>query len=329
MTNLSLTLACSDYDLTHPLLNGSVKPEGIEIIPLPIIPHERQRRIEFEEFDVAEFSISIYLATKNRGLNYTALPVFPLRQFRHSSIYIHKDGSVGSPKDLKGKRVGLIGYVNSAALWIRGILSREYGVDLSAVSWFTEVEEPRLWTKPESLRITRLSRGTMAEKALEQGEVDALIYPKLPLAFKKEDWIERLFPNYVALEHDFYRRTKLFPIMHVIVVHNRILEQHSWVAWNLVKAFTQAKHICYAGNESRAFYSSTPWLAALLEDQKELLGSDPFPYGFRENRETLSLLVNMAKEQGILSSAEFPLESLFFPNVVQTDLPAAAAHYRV
>jgi 4,5-dihydroxyphthalate decarboxylase len=320
MGRLHLTMSVGDYDRTRPLIDGLVQPEGMDLTVIPLSTPERMfRMMQFDEFDICESSSAMFLAARARGTRWTAIPVFPHRRFRHSYVFVNRAADIREPGDLRGRRVGVAVYMNSAALWVRGILQDEYNVPLDSVTWVTGAdEEIEDWQPPPGVRVERCPVGERLANLLVRGDIDAQIYPDLLEVFREgEGGIGRLWPNYKEVEQDYYRRTKMFPIMHVMVVRDEVLERDPWVATALVKAFQQAKDVCYRYIRDQR-KSSLAWFGAQWEEELVLLGPDPWPYTFPENRATLETLLRYAHEQGLIPERWAP-EPLFAPSTLQYD----------
>jgi 4,5-dihydroxyphthalate decarboxylase len=310
LSKLSLSFACWDYDRIRAMTDGLVQVKGIDLNWLNLPVEETfWRMMRHQEFDVAELSLSSYLIAKDRGYpKFTAIPVFLSRCFRHSGIYIHVHSGIKEPQDLRGKRVGIPEYQLTACLWIRGILQHEYGVHPSEMHWLTGGEEmPGRMEKvqldlPPEIRIESIPEGWTLNEMLENGEIDALIAPRAPSCFLYgSPNVQRLFPDYVSVEKDYYRRTGIFPIMHVVAIRDDILEKHPWVAANLYQAFVAAKQKVYDDfRQTAALKVTLPWLISEWESTVELMGEDFWPYGLEKNRATLEAAVSYSYEQGLI-----------------------------
>jgi len=311
---LHLSLACGDYELTRPLIDGIVKPEGIDLTCIILSSPERHWRMSrHQEFDICEFSLSSYVIAKLKKMNFTAIPVFPHRRFRHSFIFVNKNARIKKPKDLEGKKVGLRTLQNTAGLWMRGILRHFYKVHLDSISWFTQDEEPISLPYSPKLVVQRVPMGKNVDTMLTEGELDAVIYPETLPSFKKEDPnVERLFKDYKREEIIYYQKTKLFPIMHTVVIKDEVWQKYPWVAVSMLKAFREAKKICYrrVGNPRTV---PLAWITHSLEEQRAILGEDPWPYNLPDNRKTLEILINYSYEEGIINR-KIKVEELFVSN---------------
>jgi 4,5-dihydroxyphthalate decarboxylase len=261
----------------------------------------------------------MFLAARAQGRRWTGIPVFPHRRFRHSYVFIRSGAGIREPRDLAGRRVGVAVYMNSAALWVRGTLQHEYGVPLESITWVTGAdEEIEDWQPPAGIRIERCPPGERLQNLLLRGEIDAQIFPDVLEAFRQgSGQVGRLWPNYKEVEQDYFRRTGIFPIMHVMVVRDEVLERDPWVATAVTKAFQRAKEACYAYIRDQR-KSSLAWYGALWEEERALLGPDPWPYTFAENRATLETLLQYAHEQGLIPEPWAP-ESLFAPSTLRYD----------
>jgi len=321
MGKLNLSFGCWDYDRISPLINGDVSVKGIELNWLNMPVEETFFRMtRYQEFDVAEMSLSSYLIAKDRGYpKFTALPVFMSRMFRHSGIYIHTQKGISKPEDLKGKKVGIPEYQLSACVWIRGFLRDDYDVSPSDLYWFTGGQEtPGRVEKisiqyPPDIHVSRIPEDRTLNEMLDAGEIDAFIAPRAPSCFMKgSPNVARLFPNFVEVEQDYYKRTGIFPIMHVVVVKDEILQKHPWAAQNLYQAFVEAKQKVYENlRQTAALKVTLPWLLVEVEKTRHILGEDFWPYGLTENnRKTLEAFIRYAHQDGLISKP-LKVEELF------------------
>ncbi|MEX0802618.1 MAG: PhnD/SsuA/transferrin family substrate-binding protein, partial [Candidatus Binatia bacterium] len=245
MSKLKLTLACGDYDFLRPLINGEIQPQGIELNVLTMPSPERHgRMLRHEEFDVCELSLIAYLVSHDRGCNYSAIPVFPHRRFRHSYMVKRTDCGIDKPSDLNGKRVALDTLQNSAGLWMRGILQDHYGVDLKSIEWCCQEEEDIPFEPAKWMNVKRVPQGKNVDQMLLDGELEGALYPEtLPSIKSGSPKVALLFPDPKKAEIEYYKNGGHFPIMHTVVVKNHILERNPWVAMSLVRAFQKAKEI--------------------------------------------------------------------------------------
>ncbi|HLE78153.1 MAG TPA: ABC transporter substrate-binding protein [bacterium] len=321
MSQLRLTLACGPYDRTEALSTGIVRPEGIDLVYVPIQspPELFARMLTSHAFDVSEMSCAHALTHRGHGdFPFVGIPVFPSRMFRHGYIFINTKSGIHAPRDLEGKTVGVPEYSQTAAVWIRGLLQYEYGVALKTIRWVSGgVNAPGrpdvLVNLPDAdVSITRVADRTLND-LLVAGDIDALIGARKPAAFGKDTRIRRLFPNYRELEREYFRKTGIFPIMHTVVIREALYNDEPWIAESLYKAFVQAKDWALAQMRfSSSLRYTVPWLHADLEEMDEVFGGDPWPYGLERNRATLETLVRYLVEQRLVPRP-LPLEDLFVP----------------
>lgn len=326
MAKLSLTVACGDYDRTKTLQDGSIQPDGLDLNYLPMQAEEIFWRMgNYQEFDASEMSFSNYITLTSRGTSpFTAIPIFPSRYFRHSCVFINTDRGLDQPKDLKGKRIGLPEYSITAAVWIRGFLNDDYGIAAKDVEWFVGGQEEagrreRLKIQlPPEIKVTTIGPDQTLNTMLDKGELDALVTARIPSCFiNGAPHIRRLFPNSKEVEMDYYRRTQLFPIMHVVVIRKEVYDAHPWVARSLYKAFYQAKDDAISRmNINNTMASTLPWLQAELVTLREVFGEDWWPYGLEPNRHVIEALIRYMKEQGLLTDHIPTAEELFAPSML-------------
>lgn len=323
--NLNLTLACGLYDRTLALKTGAVKPEGIDLNFLVMTPAEIFRRqSRHTEFDVAEMSFSTYsILLGQEDYRMIAIPVFPSRKFRQSEIIINRNSKIETPKDLMGKRVGCSEYQQTAAVWIRGQLQHDYGVDLKKITWcFGGLNEPEHWSPripisiPSDYNIEILNNTQCLNEMLEKGEIDAVIGANLPKAFLNgSSNLDRLFPDYQAVETAYYQRTKIFPIMHIVVIKREVYEKAPWTAMNLYSGFDKSKTYGtqLMDRVPSTLFASLPWLMEHMESTTELMGPDPFKYGLdSQNRNNIETLLLYNYEQGLVPK-RLSIEEFFAP----------------
>ncbi len=326
MGKIKLTLACWDYDRTRALQDGRVQVEGVDLTYLPLRVEETfWRMLRYGEFDAAELSMGSYLMAREKGFpRLIAIPVFPSRAFRHSCIYINTASGIKEPKDMAGKRVGVPEYQITMAIWARGILQHEYDVKPEQMKWFTGGEEhPGREDKvkhdlPKAIDIRPIGADQTLSSMLERGEIDAMISAHMPSPFvRRSPKIGRLIPDFVRVEKDYYRRTKLFPIMHTVALREEFYEKHPWVAQSLCKAFAESKQLCQESMyEFSALKYMLAWSIAEMEEEREIFGGgELWPYGLEANRHVLETLVQYANEQGLIKS-RLDLKNLFAPNTL-------------
>ena len=312
---LRLTLACGDYDINRGLIEGTIQPEGIELITITLPSPERHWRMMIsQEFDICELSMASYLMIRDQGtVPIIAIPVFPHRRFRHSYIFVNASAGLSTPKDLEGRKVGVRTWQTTAGLWTRGILEEHYGVDITKIRWYRQDTEDIPFTLPPEFDMTQLSRDQNMNRMLAEGELDAMIYPEIPSAFKQGDpRIKRLFANAKAEEQRFFRETGLFPIMHTVVIKESLLERYPWVAMSMLKAFRASKELAWQLMEDPRRISLA-WVRELIEEQREVMGRDPWPYDLPSNRKALETMIRYSKRQGMIQRAMAPEELFFKP----------------
>jgi len=314
-----ISLACWDYDRTRAIAEGRIRPEGLTVDYLALPPEETFFRMaRFREFDVSELSLSSYVVSlRGNDPPFVAVPVFPSRSFRHSGIYVRRDGGIERPEDLRGKRVGVAEYQLTANVWIRGILAEHHGLPVRDVTYVTGgLADPSRREKitldlPESIRVERAPEGTTLAELLARGDLDAIYSPRAPAG------AGRLFEDFPVVERAYYERTGIFPIMHVLAVRRELYEANRWMARSLVKAFTAARDEAIdALSEVAALKVSLPWAPAHAEDARRLMGDDYWSYGVEPNQHVLAKFLEYARDQG-LADAEQTVESLFAPETLE------------
>jgi 4,5-dihydroxyphthalate decarboxylase len=316
---IPITLACERYDRTEALRDGRVTPAGVDLTYLPQQVEETFFRMtRFREFDAAEMSLSSYVIGLTRDAPFVALPVFPSRMFRHSGIYLPANSDVGDPADLAGLRVGLAEYQLTANVWIRGLLADDYAVPVESVTYVTGgLHAPGRGEKvaidlPAGIRVEPLGTGRTLTQALATGEIDALYSPRTPAGFGR-----RLFEPSRPVEEDYFRRTGIFPIMHVVVLRRDVYERNRWLARSLYDAFEQARALCLEGiDETAAARYMLPWLHDEVARTRALLGEDYWPYGLDRNRHVLQTFLDYAYAQGLVARRLRPRE-LFAPETLE------------
>ena len=313
MPNIQLTLACGDYEIIRAIKEGAVKVDGVDLTVLTDIDSSTRhwRFLRNREFDVAEVSASSYLLARDAGMDIEGIPVFLHRRFRHEFVFVNTKKGIKSPKDLIGKKVGVKSFQVSAILWMRGILEHEYGVPHKSIHWHSEIDEDVEFTPAPDLQWTRLADEQTLEAMLVSGELDAVIHSDIIEPYEKGDPnVARLFDDYKGEEERYFQKTGIFPIMHVMGIKRDIVERYPWIPVNLYKAFEKAKAI----GMKRMFnprIAPLAWYRHALEEQRKLLGEDPWEYGLSDsNRHNLDTLVGYSHEQGMLKR-RWPLDELF------------------
>ncbi len=348
MPELRLTLACNDYDRCRALIDGTVKPDGIGLDITVLKPRELfPRMLDHQEFDVAELSLASYTTLVARDASpFVAIPVMLSKLFRHSCIYVRRGAGIEKPQDLKGKRVGTTQYGATAVVYIKGMLSDEYGIKPEDLHWFigglsTPTEPPLVpLNLPGKIALEFLPRGQTLEAMFAGGQLDALFAILLPQLFLKAignsflpsplegegahraaqqrvrgrkggtasassenagaSQIERLFPNYREIEEDYYRRTKILPIMHTVIIRKDVYNAHPFIAASLYRAFCESRdratELLY---DTDALMVSLPFLIDHIEQSRRVFGNDFWAYGVEPNRPSLDALCRYVHEQGL------------------------------
>jgi 4,5-dihydroxyphthalate decarboxylase len=323
MARLHLTLACGDYDRTLALRTGAVQPEGVELTVLTLGPEETfYRMARFREFDASEFSLSTYTILRGRGEPLVAIPAFPSRMFRHGAIFVRGDAGIREPGDLRGRRVGVPKYHMTAAVWVRGILEDEYGVEPEDLLWAEGGEGARVKEVdvdlPPGIRHTAVPGDRSLGDMLAAGELDAFVGARRPAAFGGAGRVRRLFPDFRHVERAYYEKTGIFPIMHTVVLRDELVRQHPWLPRSLYDAFVEAKRLAYQRLEfTAALPYALPWLVAEAEETRALMGDDPFAYGVARNRTTLETLAGYTHRQGLVPR-RLTVEEMFSESTLAT-----------
>lgn len=310
---LALSFACGDYEITRPLIEGSVTPDGIDLTVLSGAgSRERHWRMaRNNEYDVCEFNACAYFMARDRGAQWNALPVFLHRRFRHGFVFLNTAKGILAPQDLAGRRVGGTNFQPAGCIWIRGILEEDFALPHRQITWITERAEDIEFTPPPGLKIEMIPPDKSLDDMLVAGELDAMISPSFPKPFLRGDKrVVRLFPDYKPVELEYFRRTGIFPIMHVTLIRQEILDTHPWAAASLVAAFEKAKRMAYERVRNPRVVPLA-WFSAAWEEQNAILGQDPWAYGLgAANRRNLATAIRYTHMQGLISR-EIPVAELF------------------
>ncbi|MFJ2992921.1 4,5-dihydroxyphthalate decarboxylase [Pandoraea sp. NPDC087047] len=323
MPRLSLSLAVNDYDHVRDLLTGRIGAEGIDLVP-SVLPVEEifYRTTHFQEWDLSEMSLAKYASLRSQGDDrLIGLPVFPSRVFRLSSLYVRGDGSVSSPADLRGKRIGVPEWAQTASVYSRGWLVHDQGVALADVEWVQggvnqagrrEKVAVRL---PDGVRYRPSPEKSLTAMLLD-GEIDAILSARPPAPpVGRELAVVRLLPDFETAERAYFERTRVFPIMHLIVMRREVFAANRWIASNLLNAFTQAKNASIARlDDITCSHFPLPWMSQRAAQAREMFGGDPWPYGVAPNRVTLDAFLRFAFEQGVCHR-KMQADDLFPPEV--------------
>jgi 4,5-dihydroxyphthalate decarboxylase len=302
---------------------GAIQIEGVDLTCITLNSGRAvfDRMVGGQEFDIAELSASEFISLRGAGdRRFVALPVFPSRVFRHGYVFVNRRAGVSSAKQLEGKRVGLPLYTQTAAIWARGLLAEQFGVDLDSIRWVQgAVETSGTHGQPSAppllqpVAIEQNTSGASLDTLLARGEIDALIGSRKPASFGRDPDVVRLFPNYRALERELYRTARIFPIMHLIAIRRLLYERHPWLATSFYEAFVQSKRraiarMRYGGSLSYML----PWQLAEIEEIDEVFGGDAWPYGVEPNRPTLEALMRYMVDQHFIENP-IALDDLFVP----------------
>ncbi|MDB5572824.1 MAG: transporter substrate-binding protein [Hyphomicrobiales bacterium] len=324
MSKLKLTLGCWNYDRTRAIQDGSIQPDGIDVNYLDMPVEETFFRMaRHREFDVSEMSLSSYTVSLHREKPpFIAIPVFPSRFFRHSCIYVNAKSGIREPKDLIGKRVGVPEFQMTSPVWIRGILSELYGVPVDSVEYFTGgEEEPGRLEKikldlPSNIKVTPIPEDKTLAQMLRDGEIDAFHTARKPSTYDGVT-VKRLFEDYRTVELDYYRKTKIFPIMHTVAIRREVYEANRWIAQSLFKAFEEAKRRTYEDlKETAALKAMVPWLVHDIEEAQREMGDDYWSYGYENNRVQLETFLRYHHECGLSKRLLRP-DELFAPETLE------------
>jgi 4,5-dihydroxyphthalate decarboxylase len=321
MASLPLTIAINDYDHVRDLLSGRVEAEGIALTALNFEVEEIFFRfVRFREWDISEMSMGKYVSLRAGGDDSViAIPVFPSRVFRHSGIYVRSDGSVKAPADLKGRRVGVPEWSQTAVVYMTGLLTEEYGLRLQDVQWVQagvnqpgRTETARLQL-PEGVALERNAEKNL-DAMLRAGEIDAVLSAHPPHSIETGDpAVQRLFPDHAKVERAYYGKTGIFPIMHTIALRREVYDRNKWIAANLMTAFEQAKaRSLQRLREYNTARIPIAWLPTYTAEITSLMGEDFWPYGAEPNRKTLEAFLRFAHNQGVCKRL-LKLDELFAP----------------
>jgi len=325
---LHLSMAGYNYDRTRALIDGRTKIEGCDM--------------RFQEMGIGDINTNVFsgpqtlditeiglhpfmLAYANDGFrDYSLLPIFPLRLFRHKSVFIRTDRGIKRPEDLRGKTIGTPGYSSTSLTWIRGIIQDEYGVkpeDIEWVvaSWDSSAKDVGKVSKqenilPEGISICTGPEGKDESDLLESGEVDALFHAAEPRVYiEGHPKVSRLFSDYRSTERAYFEKTGIFPIMHAVAIKKNLAKQNPWLIKAVFETYSQSKQMAYDYMAKYAWFKdSLPWYGQELEETRSLMGDNYYSYGIEPNRKTLKALFRYSHQQG-LCNRELTIEELFEP----------------
>jgi len=315
---LGLSLAVGDYDINQALIRGDVVPQGVDLTVITAPSPERHwRMLRNAEFDACELSLGSAIAAHDRGEpDLVSIPAFPHRRFRHGYVFVSTASGIRAPKDLEGRRVGIRTWQTTAGLWARGILQDDHGVDLRTIDWVAQDEEDIPLQSGHGYRLGRAPAGREVTDMLVEGELDALIYPELPESVRRGDQrVVRLFPETKAAEIDYVTRTGFFPLMHTVVIRRAVVDANPWLPRELLVAFQASKDRAFeAMRDPRRV--SLAWFSEAMDEQRRILGDDPWAYDFGPNSAALKTMIRWSHEQGMISRA-FDPEALFAASTLE------------
>jgi 4,5-dihydroxyphthalate decarboxylase len=318
---LKLKFACGEYDRTIPFRTGDIRPKDIELDYTPQAPeltfYEQMKDLRW---DVSEMSMSAYVQMRAKGReDLIALPVFPSRVFRHSALYVRTKSDIRHPDQLRGKRVGIGWYQMSGAVWCRGALMDDYGVKPNEITWISGTDQKASANADQVHQAADMVEGTKHDKPrlelmLESGDIDALLSVHTPRAMARNEGTARyLFENCRQVEEDYFRKTRIFPMMHTLVMKQSIYNQHQWAAQNLFEAFEEAKdRAIFNLYELNALSVAVPFIIHEIEHTRKLMGMDYWPFGVAANKHAISTFVRHLHDQEIISK-KLDVSELFLP----------------
>jgi 4,5-dihydroxyphthalate decarboxylase len=319
MANVPVTFACSDNDRTRAIIDGRARIEGCDVTTLVLEPAEMfARACRYFEFDITELSFSSYMRMVDQGDSpYTAVPAFLSRAFRHSSIYVRTDRGIRSPADLAGRTVGVPEYQMTAALWLRGMLQDEHGVAPQDLKWRTGGQEQpgreeRMPVAIPGLDLKPIPEGATLSAMLQSGDIDAMLSARTPSVFlRRAPHVDRMFPDYKAVEQAYYKKTGYFPIMHIVAIRTSLAARYPWLPASVYKALLESKAIGLEKLTNLAQLAvALPWMEFESSATKALMGNDYWRYGVKDCRHEIDVMTRYAHEQGLTARRLAP-EELF------------------
>lgn len=315
---LRLTVALGDYDINQAILDGSLRPSGLDLVGITMAsPQRHWRMLMHQEFDIAELSLGSYSARVSRGEDdLVAIPAFPHRRFRHGYAFASSAAGIQRPEDLAGASIGVRNWQTTAGVWIRGILDEFHNVPVESVDWVAQDGEDVEMSLPEGVKLRRVEPGRAVTDMCASGELQGLVYPELPRQLLAGDGtIKRVFDDPKSVEQDYYRRTEIFPIMHVVAIKRALVEQYPWLPRTVLEAFTESKRRSIERLKNPRTVSLA-WLRDLQEEEEALLGADPWRYGLDQvNRNTLETFLRYAAAQGV-TARKVSVDELFAPSTI-------------
>lgn len=325
MAKAKVTMALSHYDRHIPFFDGSVSVDGVDLTVLEVgqtdpLKHgadRHERMLQKGEFDICELSLSSYLIARSRGMPFTAIPVFPRRLFSQSQMWVNVDAGIKLPKDLIGRKVGLSTFQTTLSVLARGDLQSEYDVEWRKMQWIVAKDEAIPFKPQEGVSIQFVPPGKKIGAMLEKGEIDALFMPHPPKeVVNGSEKIKRLFSDAKQEELQYFRKNGFYPIMHVVAFKDELLKQHPWLPRDVMDAFEKAKAVCKHYHDDPN-WSRFAWGRHLFEEERRLLGDDPWPYGVKKNRANLERFMGYSLDQGLMEK-KLTVEELFIPSTHDT-----------
>jgi len=330
--NLPLTIAGYELDRVAALINDRVKVakcnttfEVASIGDMNTHVFNGPGTREVTEIGLHPFM----LAYANEGFrDYTLLPIFPLRTFRHKSIFINNDSGIKKPADLKGRKIATPGFSSTSLTWLRGIMQQEYGVKPEDIKWVVSSKDSSAGVAgkvssqenmmPKGLNVIQGPDGKDESDLLVDGDVDALFHAAEPRAYVEgHPKVARLFSDYRKTEHEYFKKTGIFPIMHAVAMRNDVIEKHPWLPLAVFNAYSQAKQLMYDDLKKMGWATiSLPWIGKELEETRALMGENYWPYGIEPNRKALETLFQYSYEQG-LAKRQLKIEEVFHPSTLK------------
>jgi len=302
MAKLKLTLAMDSYDFLQPFQEGKVQAEGLDVEWITLGSKKRHDRMYHDRaFDACEFSMAGYLVARSRDIDWLqAIPYFPRRMFGHHYCFVRAGSEYRKPADLRGRRIGIRTYENTLAVMVKGMFAHDYGLPVEDATWVCANNELVGTRLPPSIRIEQLEEGRKLQDLLLAGEIDATIEPALPSSWLAgTQTLARLFPDFQKEEQEYYRRTRVFPIMHPVVIKSEVLDHAPWAARSLFDALCEAQRL-YGQFMQQPHRLSLAWAASYVEQERAFFGGDPYAQGLRANRHDLQTMIGFAEEQGLL-----------------------------
>jgi len=331
-SKLSLIVSGYKLDRTEALIDGRAQVEGCDIKFEPSGIGDINTNVFSgpQTLDVTEIGLHPFmLAYANEGFrDYSLLPIFPIRVFRHKSIFIRTDRGIKGPEDLRGKKVATPGFSSTSLTWLRGIVQHEYGVKPEEIQWVQSSKDSSAKAVgkvskqesmvPKGLSVSKGPEGKDESDLLESGEVDALFHAAEPRAYVEgHPKVARLFPDFRKTEHAYFEKTGIFPIMHAVAIRNSLIEQHPWLPKAVFDAYSKSKQLMYDHLKKMGWATiSLPWVAQEIEETRALMGDNFWPYGIEPNRKALEALFQYSHEQG-LATRRLTIEELFHPSSLE------------